>query len=113
MAIYLEALQSLSLNELEVGCAEVIKTALNFPKPAEIISAAHSYTAEEYLGLGRPAYLNEPVPIRSKEEQEECAKYSAALRKTLLTVSEPFRDKDGNHTAACLCMRCRRRRANG
>ena len=73
MALYLEALESLSVNELEIGCAEVVKTALTFPKPAEIISAAHAHAPNEsFLGPGRPAYLNEPVPIRSKEEQEEC-----------------------------------------
>lgn len=114
MAVYLEALDDLSLDALEYGCREATRTAEQFPKPGHIHKAAEGYVNDRsmFLGPPRPAYLNEPTPIRTKEEQEECDRYSAQLKKTLLAVSEPFRDKDGNHTAACLCIRCRIRRAD-
>ena len=59
MSVYLEALSDLSLEELETGCREVLKTAMNFPKPAEIILAARA--AREEQRHERPSYLDEPT----------------------------------------------------
>ena len=59
MAVYLEALSDLSLEELETGCREVLKRAMNFPKPAEIIQAAKA--ARDEQRHERPDYLDEPA----------------------------------------------------
>jgi hypothetical protein len=79
LAVYLEAVKDLSINELGVGCREVIKTALTFPKPAEIIIAAKANYGEALSG---PPLLEYP-PI-SEDEREEALKFSEKLKETLL-----------------------------
>ena len=68
MAVYLEVLSDLSLEELETGCREVLKRAMNFPKPAEIIQAAKAARNEQRYE--RPDYLDEPANAEKPEWRE-------------------------------------------
>ena len=91
MAVYLEALENLSVNELEIGCAEVIKTALTFPKPAEIISASHAHAKDEsFLG----------PPMIEYPEVEICSVCHDTGWKVI-----PRRDGAGSMAIACECRK--------
>ncbi len=82
LAVYLEALDDLSLLELLNGCREVIKTAANFPKPSEIIAAAKRVYEEPLSGPKMLEYQE-----ISKEEREEALKATEAIKKALTAGS--------------------------
>jgi hypothetical protein len=135
LAVYLEALKSLSTSELEDGCREVIKTALTFPKPAEIIAAAKVVGDDqgEYLG---PKMLEYPeVP---EEERKSADDITAEFKKRMgwdkpnvsaptekrIKVVPPTRSLEEQkaelvrrgfltakpHDPKCLCPDCQKRR---
>lgn len=80
MGTYLEALDDLTPDELDIGCREATRTAEQFPKPGHIRSALYTcfHGAQR---LERPAYLDEPPT--SAEDRAAGEEFSRALKKTL------------------------------
>jgi len=133
LAIYLQLLDGLSLRELEMGCREVGKTALTFPKPAEIIAASRMGLDEPLSG---PTLLD--YPEISDEERKSGAEITAEFKKRMgwdnqpkpeaprkLQVMHPSKSWEEQkaelarrgylttepHDPKCLCPQCRERRA--
>lgn len=70
VAVYIECLQDLTPEQLEIGCAEASKDMEQFPKPGHIRHAWEQYTALnhwERLGPPRPDYLDEPANCEKPE----------------------------------------------
>jgi hypothetical protein len=80
VATYLEALDDLTPNELEIGCREATRKAEQFPKPGHIRAALYAVGTDEQRHE-RPSYLDEP-PL-SAEEREEAVKFSQAFRELM------------------------------
>ena len=80
IALYLEALDDLTPEQIETGCIEASKSATQFPKPGHI-RAGVPVVREMFLGPGRPAYLDEP-PM-TDEDRAAALEYSAKLREKL------------------------------
>lgn len=139
MAVYLEAVKDLSVGELEDGCREVIKTALTFPKPAEIIEAAkhQAKRSGEFLGpkmIEYPEITEEEREAAIAENADATAKLKAQLGKpevikspaagnkittvpTTKSWEEQKRELERRgylgtkpHDPRCLCPACRQRR---
>src|SRR5882724_11532160 len=86
MAVYVEALDDLTPEQLDRACREATRTAEQFPKPGHIHYAAARTAMATYSGPPRPKYLDEPR--LSDEERESALKFSAELRKKLGAVPE-------------------------
>ena len=110
-AVYLEALEDLTPQELEMGCRCATKTCDFFPRPSQIMRAAIEWQRGEGNINTRPDYLDRPKPIESmtEEDKKACDEYSQKVRATLANP-DLFRNEDGSHTERCLCHQCRRRR---
>lgn len=80
MATYLEALDDLTPEQLEIGCREATRKAEQFPKPGHIRSALYAAGVDEQRHE-RPKYLDE-APL-TPEEREEAATFSRAYRELL------------------------------
>ena len=80
LGTYLEALDDLTPEQLELGCREATRHAEQFPKPGHIRKAWCESGFDEQRHE-RPAYLDEPR--MSPEEREEAARYSQAMRELL------------------------------
>jgi len=78
--VYAEALSDLSPEQLETGCCEVTRSALQFPKPAEIRAALRRV---EGLACTRPKYLDEPIPPESERWTVEARADSDKVRAKL------------------------------
>jgi hypothetical protein len=132
LGVYLQALSQLSPAELEDGCREVIKTSVNFPKPAEIITAAKECTgAEPFYGPKMLTYAEVTDAEREAalaENADFTAKLKAQLGKPqagkeikivppIRTLEEQKRELERRgyltgqpHSPACLCPDCQKRR---
>ena len=80
VAFYLEALSDLTPEQIDLGCAQAIKTAEQFPKPGHI-RAAVPVVHEMFLGPRRPKYLDEPPT--SEAERMDALEFSSKLREKL------------------------------
>lgn len=88
VATYLEALDDLTPEQLEIGCREATRTAEQFPKPGHIHAALYAVGWDEQR-RERPSYLDES-PI-SAEEREQALKSSEAMRAVLLKKDRELR----------------------
>lgn len=104
IAGYVEALDDLTPEQIEIGCRKATRTATQFPKPGHIREALSlSKIGDGESPCVRPAYLDEPQTILTPEDQKACDEYGAKLRATLKVVPP-------EHGPKCLCQKCRMRR---
>ena len=81
IAVYVEALDDLSPEQIDRGCREATRTAEQLPKPGHIRTALLNAEAESrFVGLGLPLLA---YPEISQEERDEALKFSEELKKKL------------------------------
>ena len=89
MAVYLEALDDLTPEQLDRACREATRSAEQFPKPGHIREAlARTGLTNQFSGPPRPKYLDEPKI--SEEERASALKFSDELRKKLGPAKPPL-----------------------
>ena len=76
MAVYAEALDDLSLEELEFGCREATRTAEQFPKPGHIRKAAEGFKPKQ----DRSEFLGPALDWSPELEKERLARQQAFQR---------------------------------
>jgi hypothetical protein len=74
---YLEALDDLTPEQIDVGCREASRTTEVFPKPAHIRAAMHTYYGQETVYSGPPQLT---YPEISQEEREAALEFSQKVR---------------------------------
>lgn len=81
IAVYLEALDDLSPEQIDRGCREATRAAEQLPKPGHIRAALLKAEAESrFTGLGPPLLAYAEI---SQEERDEALKFSEELKKKL------------------------------
>jgi hypothetical protein len=85
MATYAEALDDLSIEQIEKGCREATRNAEQFPKPGHIRKALEAVEAAQTVSnrvqlLGPPAIKYPPI---TQEERDAAIEYGEELKKQL------------------------------
>ncbi len=75
--VYLEALDDLTPNQIELGCREATRTAEVFPKPGHIRNALKKVQSNDVQVLGPPLLEYDPPTPEEKAEREEWRRFYA------------------------------------